>query len=90
MGQSDIIKKIANKLDAQAPIDHICRYKVLEDPERQEDPKTFYVDRIAMTCKRKPQEKAVEFMVLKLFTKQTIFNLVDILFRDMADDYKLI
>jgi len=29
-------------------------------------------------------------MVLKMFSKQSIFSLVDILFKDMKEDYKLI
>ena len=29
-------------------------------------------------------------MVLELFSEPTIFNLIDILFKDMAEDYKLL
>jgi hypothetical protein len=29
-------------------------------------------------------------MLLKVFSKQSIFSLVDILFKDMKEDYKLI
>lgn len=32
----------------------------------------------------------VEYLTLKLFSKQSIFYLVDILFKDMKDDYKLL
>ena len=29
-------------------------------------------------------------MVLELFSQQTIYNLIDILFKDMAEDYKML
>lgn len=32
----------------------------------------------------------VDFMLTELFSKQTIFSLVDILFKDMKEDYKMI
>ena len=32
----------------------------------------------------------MEYLTLKLFSKQSIFYLVDILFKDMQDDYKLL
>ena len=38
--------------------------------------------------KRTIQVKIVEYMVLKLFSKQSIFSLVDILFKDMFEDSK--
>lgn len=40
--------------------------------------------------KRSIQQKVVEFMVLKLFSKKSIFTLVDILFKDMKEDHKSI
>lgn len=40
--------------------------------------------------KRTIQNKVVEYLTLKLFSKQSIFYLVDILFKDMKDDYKLL
>ena len=40
--------------------------------------------------KRTIQQKVVEFMILRIFSKQSIFSLVDILFKDMKEDYKAI
>lgn len=40
--------------------------------------------------KRTPQQKVVDFMLTDLFSKQSIFALVDILFKDMKEDYKMI
>ena len=40
--------------------------------------------------KRSPQEELVDFMLTEIFSKKTIFSLVDILFKDMREDYKMI
>ena len=40
--------------------------------------------------KRSIHQKVREFMVLKLFSKKSIFTLVDILFNDMKEDQKSI
>lgn len=45
---------------------------------------------ITLRNKRTTQQKLVEFMILKIFSKQSIFSLVDILFKDMKEDYKMI
>ena len=54
------------------------------------DAKDFDVYFPDLRLKRSVQNKIVEHMVLKLFSKQSIFSLVDILFKDMKEDYKLI
>lgn len=52
-------------------------------------PETFLVDLALLRPKRTIQQKIVEFMVLKLFCKQSILSLIDILFKDMKEDYKI-
>ena len=39
--------------------------------------------------KRNVQTKVVEFLVLKLFSKESIFSLLEILFKDMTSDHKI-
>lgn len=50
---------------------------------------TYTVQKVTLRAKRTIQDKIVEFMVLKLFSKQSIFSLIDILFKDMNEDYKI-
>ena len=50
---------------------------------------TYTVQKVTLRGKRTIQDKIVEFMVLKLFSKQSIFSLIDILFKDMNEDYKI-
>ena len=50
---------------------------------------SYKVQKVTLRAKRTIQEKIVEFMVLKLFSKQSIFSLIDILFKDMNEDYKI-
>mmetsp|Transcript_20800 Transcript_20800/g.32075 ORF Transcript_20800/g.32075 Transcript_20800/m.32075 type:complete len:122 (+) Transcript_20800:4430-4795(+) len=52
--------------------------------------KNFQVDMPVLRQRRTVQAKIVEFMVLKMFSRQSIFSLVDILFKDMNEDYKAI
>lgn len=50
----------------------------------------FIVELPDLRAKRTVQNKVVEYLTLRLFSKQSIFYLVDILFKDMKDDYKLL
>ena len=49
----------------------------------------YFVDLVTLRNKRTIQQKIVEFMILKLFSKQSIFSLMDILFKDMREDYRI-
>ena len=51
--------------------------------------KEFHVEIPEIHKKRSVQAKIVEFMVLQLFTKQSIFSLIDMLFKDMNEDAKI-
>jgi len=51
-------------------------------------PEDYQVEVVTLRRKRTLQQKIVEQMVLKLFSKQSIFSLVDILFGDMYEDSK--
>lgn len=42
-----------------------------------------------LRSKRTVQNKLVEHAILKMFSKHTIFSLVDVLFKDMKQDYKI-
>jgi len=66
-----------------------CEFEQV-DKESQRDKETFKVDLASLRPKRSAQNKVVEYMILELFSKQSIFSLIDILFNDMSDDYKLI
>ena len=52
------------------------------------DIKKFPVDMPLARKERTVQQKLVEHMAMKLFTQQSIFSLVDILFADMMEDQK--
>lgn len=54
------------------------------------DPADFLPEMPELRKKRTVQNKVVEYLTLRLFSKQSIFHLVDILFKDMKDDYKLL
>ena len=75
--------------EVDGPLKHICEYEEVSE-KQQKSIATFHLDWIVLKNKRSPQVKVVEFMIMKLFSQQTIFYLIDILFKDMADDYKLI
>jgi len=51
--------------------------------------KNFFVETPTLRRKRTVQNKLVEYAILKMFSKQTIFSLVDVLFKDMKQDYKI-
>jgi hypothetical protein len=60
------------------------------DEELQKNAKTFNVSMDKLMDKRTVQQKVVEHLVLKLYKKETVLALIDILFKDMAEDAKLI
>lgn len=64
-------------------------FKCVFQDQAQEEPITpenFHVDKVLIREKRSVQSKVVEFLVLRLFQKKTIEQLLDILFNDMAID----
>ena len=67
-----------------------CEYgKGPQKGKREELNEENYVPEMPdLRKKRTVQNKVVEYLVMKLFSKQSIFYLVDILFKDMKDDYK--
>ena len=52
--------------------------------------KNYQVEITRLESKRSIQSKLVEFMIDKILSKDCIFLLVDILFKDMKEDYELI
>mmetsp|Transcript_483 Transcript_483/g.485 ORF Transcript_483/g.485 Transcript_483/m.485 type:complete len:82 (+) Transcript_483:365-610(+) len=66
-----------------------CEFEQLQ-PLRDLTAKTICIPVARLREKRTVQHKIVEFLVLKLFSRQSIFSLVDVLFKDMKEDYKLI
>lgn len=43
-----------------------------------------------IASKRTIQSKLVEYMVLNMFSKKSVFSLVDILFKDMYEDFRFV
>ena len=64
-----------------------CEYQNQEENPTAE---SFKIDMVTLRNKRTIQQKIVEYMLLRIFSKQSIFSLVDILFKDMKEDYKAI
>lgn len=64
-----------------------CQY---EDAQKTDNYENFKVQNPDLRHKRTIQQKVVEKMVLSLFSQESIFTLVDILFKDMNADYKTI
>ena len=64
-----------------------CQY---EDAQMTDNYENFKVQLPDLRHKRTIQQKVVEKMVLSLFSQESIFTLVDILFKDMKEDYKTI
>ena len=54
------------------------------------DFKKFQIELEDINKKRSIQEKLVEFMVSRMFSKDCIYSLVEFLFRDMLEDYLLL
>jgi hypothetical protein len=52
------------------------------------EPSDYRVQISELRKKRTIQSKIVEYFVLKLFSKQSIFSLVDIIFKDMHNDHE--
>ena len=48
----------------------------------------YIVNESRLMKKRSVQQKLVEFMILRLISKETIFELIDTLFLDMAGDHE--
>lgn len=67
-------------------------FKCMFQEQPQEEPITpenFLVDKVLIREKRSVQSKVVEFLVLRLFQKSTVEQLLDILFNDMAIDAQI-
>ena len=76
--------------DEHGPWPLKCAYHGGVDQERPITPANFLPEMPELRKKRTVQNKVVEYLTLRLFSKQSIFHLVDILFKDMKDDYKLL
>lgn len=50
----------------------------------------FRVQMADIYQKRSIQSKLVEHLVLNLFSKKSVFSLVDILFKDMYEDFRFV
>ena len=66
-----------------------CKLKNMEYDLSKLTKFNFHVEIPEIHKKRTCQQKIVEEMVLKLFTKQSIFSLIDMLFKDMNEDAKI-
>lgn len=64
------------------------RIKCSNIPSKGHSVDDFKISLPILRNKRTIQEKIVEFMILKIFQKQSIFSLIEILFKDMNEDYK--
>lgn len=53
---------------------------------RAKNPRHYLIELVDLRRKKNPSTKAIEYMILKLFSKNSIWNLIYILFNDMADD----
>lgn len=70
------------------PYKRRCQYT----PHRYVGPVTpdnYQVDVPVLREQQSVQSMLVEYMVMKLFSRQSIFSLIDILFKDMKEDYKI-
>lgn len=78
-------------LKPDGPWRYKCGYMGFDSKENLKSnlrPEDYQVEVVTLRRKRTLQQKIVEQMVLKLFSKQSIFSLVDILFGDMYEDSK--
>lgn len=66
-----------------------CEYEEHEYLEDGPTPDNYHVDLARLRRKRTVQNKLVEVAVRKMFSTQTIDSLVDVLFKDMNNDYKI-
>lgn len=76
--------------DKGAVLTQKCAYHGRNGQLKNITAESFLPEMPELRRKRTIQNKVVEYLTLKLFSKQSIFYLVDILFKDMKDDYKLL
>ena len=70
------------------PMPYKCeRSEIYRYDENGITPKTFQVSLAELRRKRTIQVKIVEYMIVQMFPKKSIFALVDVLFKDMNLDH---